>query len=362
MSLILCPECNAMISDKAFSCPHCGYTPNNRNLPSSTQKSCMPVAKFKYTIEDSEPIFFESVSDNIQLFNFFGNPVEMYPFIPEIAETIYSLASKDRVMTAKIPQYVRKLIESGAYRFAIDKNGEILPTIVNSKGIIVKQARLDMKTLQKGELLHSLSNLSVQIMMTQILSKIESLEDSIAGVKMEIQNNRLALVDAAMQSIQQALLIKNISLRNNAIVNCIHKATEAKCSLIRNYNAAFNNLKKAQNQGLFQNILGQGTPEKDANNTKNDLICIFRSTRIECLGYNALGEYESGRKCLSQFSDFIKDSKLDNKNTLRLINEGLKEKENSFVEEFSTISTKISNFEKVSFLDNKENILLMEKK
>lgn len=31
MSLINCPECNKQISDKAISCPHCGYPINNRN-------------------------------------------------------------------------------------------------------------------------------------------------------------------------------------------------------------------------------------------------------------------------------------------------------------------------------------------
>lgn len=31
MAMIKCPECGKEISDKAFSCPNCGYQPNNTN-------------------------------------------------------------------------------------------------------------------------------------------------------------------------------------------------------------------------------------------------------------------------------------------------------------------------------------------
>ena len=359
MSLILCPECNAMISDKAFSCPHCGYVPNNRDLPISVQQNCTPIPKFKYSIQDSDLISLESMNDNKELFDFFGNPVEIYAAMPGIAEVIYSLGERDQVLTAKIPQYIKKLIDNGTYRFAVDKNGEILPSIVGPKGI-VKQVRLERATLQSPSLLHSLSNLSVQIMMTQILSKIESIENSITTIQFEMQNDRLALFDSAMQSIQQAFLMKNMSLRNDAILDCIHRATEAKCTLMRNYSTNYKNLRKTQNQGLLDSVFKKDTSSEVANNAKNDLICIMYSTRIECMGYGALGEYESGRKCLSQLNSFVSENKLTDKSVLRLINEGLETKETHFVENFAAISKQISNLEEVNLLDNKENVLLME--
>ena len=147
MGLVLCPECNAMISDKAISCPHCGYVPNNRDLPISAQQNCTPIPKFKYAIQDSDPISLESMNDNKQLFDFFGNPNEIYATMPGIAEVIYSLGQRDQVLVAKMPQYIKKLIDNGTYRFAIDKNGEILPSIVGPKGV-VKQVRLEKANLK----------------------------------------------------------------------------------------------------------------------------------------------------------------------------------------------------------------------
>ena len=359
MGLVLCPECNAMISDKAISCPHCGYVSSNRDLPISAQQNYTPIPKFKYAIQDSDPISLESMNDNKQLFDFFGNPNEIYAIMPGIAEVIYSLGQRDQVLVAKMPQYIKKLIDNGTYRFAVDKNGEILPSILGPKGV-VKQVRLEKAVLQSPNLLHSLSNLSVQIMMTQILSKIQSIESSITTIQLEMQNDRLALFDSAMQSIQQAFLMENMSLRNNAILDCIHRATEAKCTLMRNFNINYQILRKAQNLGILDGMFKKDTSSEAANNAKNDLICVMYSTRIECMGYSALGEYESGRKCLSQLNGFANENKLTDKSTLRLINEGLNTKEIDFVENFTSVSRQISNFEKVNLLDNKENVLLME--
>ena len=55
---------------------------------------------------------------------------------------IKSLAAKDNYMVAKIPDYIKKMIENGEFCFSIDKNGEILPTIRNANRI-VKQVRLE---------------------------------------------------------------------------------------------------------------------------------------------------------------------------------------------------------------------------
>ena len=45
-------------------------------------------------------------------------------------------------MVAKMDSYVKELIDKGIYRFTIDKQGEILPTIRDADGF-VKQVRLE---------------------------------------------------------------------------------------------------------------------------------------------------------------------------------------------------------------------------
>ena len=55
MGLILCPECGTKISDRALTCPHCGYSSENRMLPISIQDQFEMVPRFEYEIEEWDP-------------------------------------------------------------------------------------------------------------------------------------------------------------------------------------------------------------------------------------------------------------------------------------------------------------------
>ena len=55
MSLILCPECGTKISDKATSCPHCGFVSADPSRPISEQDTYEMVPAFRYDIEEWKP-------------------------------------------------------------------------------------------------------------------------------------------------------------------------------------------------------------------------------------------------------------------------------------------------------------------
>ena len=74
-----------------------------------------------------------------------------------------------------------------------------------------------------------------------------------------------------------------------------------------------------------------------------------------------LGEYENAAKSLESFEGFIKQNKLDDKNTLLVLNGALKEKRVTAVEEFSSIAKNIENLRKRGALRAKPNVLLPEK-
>lgn len=40
--LINCPECELMVSDKAFSCPHCGYPMKGQKRRESAKRKRLP--------------------------------------------------------------------------------------------------------------------------------------------------------------------------------------------------------------------------------------------------------------------------------------------------------------------------------
>lgn len=237
MSLILCPECGTKISDKATECPHCGYQSVDSSRPISEQDKYEIAPIFEYDIEEWKPnrgnlsiIFYE---DNKSLIEYFGDWETIKVKLPALAEVIGSLANKEHVMIAKMDSYVKDLIDKSVYRFTIDKNGEILPTIRDADGF-VKQVRLEDMALTPN-LTQSLNNLSTHAVMAQILDEIEYVGDAIREIHIELQNDRLAMAESSRDKLKQARLIQDAKLREVALLSVVNSATDAKRILMRNY-------------------------------------------------------------------------------------------------------------------------------
>ena len=181
MSLILCPECGTKISDKALTCPHCGYMSADHTLPISVQDTYEVVPVFNYDVEEWNPnrgqLSVMAIEDNRNLVQYFGNWQTIQLKMPAIAQVIKGMAKKEKVLVAKMDSYIKKLIDKGVYRFTIDKQGEILPTIRDTEGI-VKQVRLEEMTLTP-ELTSSLNNLTTHAALAKILAEIEYVGDAL---------------------------------------------------------------------------------------------------------------------------------------------------------------------------------------
>lgn len=348
MSLILCPECQTRISDRATSCPHCGFTGKDTFLPISVQETYEPTPVFEYDIAEwtpSEVLTVASQEDNKSLFRVFGNWERLQAVLPALADTIRALAAKETVMVAHMDSYVKKLIEKGIFRFSIDKNGEVLPTIRNSSGI-VKQVRLSEMKLTP-QLSQSVNNLVAQATMVQILDKIECVGESIKQIHIELQNDRLALAESARDKLLQAMRIQDARLREIAILNVIGTATDSKRALMRNFTQNLQYISEHSKKSFFEllfNFKGNEIEQK-ALDTMQALISITNAVQIECEGYAALSEYPAGQSCLAQFRDFITANKLDSRDTLLLVNENLSQKQVSIIDDFALISSRIKTFE-----------------
>jgi hypothetical protein len=350
MSLILCPECGAKISNKATACPHCGYKSNGPSRPISEQDKFELVPIFQYDIEEWNPNRGElsviSYADNKSLIQYFGNWKNIKTILPSLAETIKAMASRDKILVADIEPYIKSLIDKGIYRLSIDKMGKILPTIRDSKEI-VKQVRLKWDTLTP-ELSQPLNTLSMQAVMAQILDEIEYVGDAIREIHIELQNDRIAMTESSRDKLLQARKIQDAKLREIAILNIVGSATDAKRVLMRNFAQNLDYITEHSQKSTVQlaiDFKGEKDVAKKASDAFQDLVSITNAVQIECVGYSMLGEYESGKECLIQFKNFIMDNKLDEIDTLRRLNESLEHKQIEAIDEFSVIASRITSFE-----------------
>jgi hypothetical protein len=72
------------------------------------------------------------------------------------------------------------------------------------------------------------------------------------------------------------------------------------------------------------------------------LVYITNTVQTECEGYAMLEEYESCKVCLDEFKTFIEDNRLDQRDTLLLLNENSSQKRIEIVDEFTDIAGRIT--------------------
>lgn len=351
MSLISCPECGTKISGKATKCPHCGFQSADPTRPISAQDKYEIVPFFEYDIEEWKPnrsdFSIISYDDNKSLIKYFGNWETIKIKLPAIAEVIGSLAKKDHIMTAKMDGYVKDLIDKGVYRFTIDKSGEILPTIRGAHGFI-KQVRLEDMELTPN-LTQSLNNLSTHAVMAQILDELEYVGDAIREIHIELQNDRLAMAESSRDKLKQARMIRDSRLREIALLDVVNSATDAKRILMRNFSQnLYHIVEHSHNHSSRQPNHKRGIDlSQKAIDAFQSLVYITNAVQTECEGYAILGEYEPCRECLTEFKSFIEENKLNQRDTLLLLNENSAQKKIEIVDEFTDIAARISTFDTV---------------
>lgn len=356
MGLILCPECGSKISDRAVTCPNCGFQGADSARPISEQCKFEEVPVFRYEIAEEQsnddllPVI--SYEDNRKLVKYFGNWEIIQNQLPAIADVISAMAEKDHIMAAKMDGYVKHLIDKGVYRFVLDKNGEILPTIRDAEGF-VKQVRLvDMQIAPN--IGPALNDLTTQAAMAQILSEIEEVGNAIRNLHVELQNDRLAMAETAKDQLQQAMKIQDANLRQTAILNVINSATAAKRTLMRNFSQGLHQIVEYSNKSDLEMLLSH-SETKEMNSKAVDafqsLVAITSSVKMECEGYALLGEYDACKECLTEFKVFIEENKLEDRDTLLLINESTSQEHIDDVDKFSEIAVKISEFNPEGRLD-----------
>lgn len=367
MSRCICPECGARISSKAKACPRCGYTGDDQNLPICELKSYEVVPVLQCEIEAWNPVEAELSSlgyeDNRTIVEFLGNWERIQVAAPSLAQAILDAAKEEHVLVAKMPPYIKKLIREGRLKLQLDKQGEIMAILRSTeKNEWVRQLRLEDMSFAPN-VTQSLNHLTNVAMMAQILNEIESVGESVRRVHEELQGDRIALAESAWEKLLQARRMESPALRELATISAIHAATDAKRMLMRGFERSRRFVEQNSGKGELQ-MLAEFGRKKDLNSMAEDafqdLVALTNVVRAECEGYAMLEEYENAARSLESFEGFIKQNKLDDRNTLLVLNGALKEKRVTAVEEFSSIAKNIERLRRRGALGARSSELLPE--
>lgn len=358
MSLVVCPECGGRISSKAVICPKCGFKGDKPNLPISQQYSCEETPQFMIDLNKWNPnrgtLSNLSVNNNENLYKLFGSWEKIQIIIPDIADAIKNLANSENILVADMDKYIRELIKQGKYRFNIDKQGKLLPTIRDSTGI-VKQVRLKELSLSP-ELTQTFNNLSAHIVLAQILSEVQELKDSILSLHIELQNDRLAQAESAWNKLEQAYQTHDTELHKERINCAVDTAIDAKNSLMKSFGLSLKNLQTNKNK-----LFGGRNEAVIAEEAFQSITAITNMVQIECQANASLGEYDACNQSLDNFRRFITDNELNNRDTILLLNECTETGKQQFVDEFMNLVLKIEKFDlKQKLEDPWKNLFLKE--
>lgn len=340
MSLIFCPECHAKISSSATTCPHCGFTAKSEGTDIVPISSLPPA-----TVTPKVTVLEASVFDNgmslipsranESLVKFLADADAMAKFAPAIYDIIKKLVGRgDIKYVADFTAAAEEMMKSGELVLSVEKKtGALLPTLRSKEtGHVVEQARLKAEQLPQ-DMTQSVVDIQMQVMMANIMDAIEAVAANVEALRIENQADRIALAESAWQQLQQAMLIEDSRLREIKILDIASSATQARCTLQGNFKAelmlAMGKQGKAKDWG------------KAANTAMVDLTVIALMAKTEYAAYRVLEEPEAANAALGQFKQFILENKLENPETLRLLNSYSKGNREDIVRGFVEISSSV---------------------
>ena len=355
MPMIQCPECGTHIASKACMCPYCGYIGDDPRMPIGAQTVYDPAPQLQFEIErwdshkkkiDTERVDL-APEDNMKIWDTLKNWKQVQAMLPALAEAVLGMARSEKQWIADIPKYYEQLLKDGQITFRPDKNGQILPHLVGKDGRIVKQVRLK-EIVSMPELLPNLQHLETQAALAMIMSQLENVQEQIAQIRGELQQDRLAKADAAWDQLNQALKITDGRRREQAVIIAIGTGTEAKHTLMRHFASCLHLIEGNADQNEARLIIGdifKGKSNKErgeieARMAYDDLVGILNCGRVEPEGHMAIGDAEAARRSLKEFAEFIETEQLDNRDTLLKIDSRLPsaQKRPEIVDEFDAIA------------------------
>lgn len=301
-----CPSCGTYVAETATMCPYCGFRGDDPNLPICGQGEYhpAPIVPCEIVMDGgwSQQIYLPA-KDNEELFRHLTDWEWLLTTMPALAEVLKSMFGGTVHLEAKLPKYIMRMLQEGKLHFLKDKNGEFLAEVFDERNKIFKQVRLE-KVVRNDALLPAIQHLETQATLGLVMEKIAEVGRAVQQLGEEMQQDRLARVDAALDMFQQACRIESSRERNEYVREALNEATRAKALLVRNF---------AQQQRLMEH---GGKKSDAALRAMQDYVAIVNAVNVQIQTHMALGQQDAAAYCLQDLNKFIKSYALDERDTM----------------------------------------------
>lgn len=170
------------------------------------------------------------------------------------------------------------------------------------------------------ELNKAITNFALQFQLLQISAEIKSIQKVVEEVRKGQEYDRLAIAYSCQQKFLQAILIKDTTLKKEALLKIVFDAEDSRNLLMLSQKVNIDFIKNLPegNLGKFFSI-GTSVEKIDLrmNEIRESFFYINMVSLIQAFVYHQLEEYETEKQSLVYYGNFIKEKYLDVPNLLK---------------------------------------------
>lgn len=215
---------------------------------------------------------------------------------------------KDGFYRVIIPNDISKRLEDGSAEWNFDKTGMQLPTIKDQKGSFICQARLEETDSTNFS---NVNNIALQSTMAAVLEQLELLNKQVTDVLQGQLTDRMGIIKGAEDTYKQALLVNDITVRNQLLTQAVSELNKGRRQLIESLESKtefINELPQSSFKQFFYSIINKiDINEIETKFLETQLIFdnIIKSSNYIALVYEELGEVNALRESFSPLKECI---------------------------------------------------------
>lgn len=239
----------------------------------------------------------------------------------KIEQMLYSTPSIVNLVKAGIPDVTlqavltdeqKQQIAKGALKLMSKKDGSLMANLVNpeTKKIV---ATIPLKSVKMSpEITQAMTSYANQMQLAQIAEQIQMVQLAVEEVRQGQEYDRLATAYSCQQKLIQAMEIKNLALKEMALMQIASDAEDSRNLLMLSQKTNVGFIAD-QPESFWGKLVGGAKPEKiisRINEVRESLCAVNMVSLAEAIAYQELGESVAARKSLTYYGEFVRDTYL----------------------------------------------------